>query len=724
MNMKRGAPVMKEIIDIEKIVSSMTLDEKVHFVVGVGMLDHNDNPKGKVYGSAGETLEIKRLGLPNSVLADGPAGLRIYPEREGDDRTYYTTAFPVETMIASTWNREILWKVGEAMGEEVKEYGVDILLAPAVNIHRNPLCGRNFEYYSEDPLLSGEMAANFVMGLQAKGVGACVKHFVANEQETNRMTIDTIVSERALREIYLKPFEIVIKKARPWTIMSSYNKLKGYYTSENKWLLTNILREELGFEGFVMTDWFAGSNGAKQILAGNDLIMPGKSYQFLPHRTDETEDIFKALESGELSEKILDERIKKILSVLVKTPSYNSYSYSNSPDLKKHAEVSYEAGCEGVVLLKNNYALPISKDTPFVVFGTGQIETVRGGTGSGETHPEYTINLIDGINERNLNIDKEIVEFYSSKVKEFREGDYKISYGSWNEEIKPKLPENLFDRDDYEKISRRNDVAFIVISRISGEGKDRSLEKGDYYLTDDEKEMLRTVSEVFRSKGKKTVAVLNIGGPIEMESWKDYCDAILVLWQPGQEAGRIFADVIRGVVNPSGKLPTTFPRNYDDIPSKSFPGEPAENPVRVVYDEGIYVGYRYYDTFRVQPVYEFGFGLSYTEFEYSDLNLKKNGEKIVLSFKVKNTGNFAGKEVAQVYVKAPRVKIDKPYQELKAFEKTNLLAPGEEQRISIEIQYPELASYDGYNWVVEEGEYEFRIGSSSRDIRLVGKISL
>ncbi|MGC8820778.1 MAG: beta-glucosidase [Fervidobacterium sp.] len=717
---------MAEAFNIEDIISKMTMEEKINFVVGVGVLGIFDNPKPKVSGAAGETFEIPRLGIPRTVLADGPAGLRIYPEREGDSKKYHATAFPVETMLASTWNREIIRKVGEAMGEEVREYGVDILLAPAINIHRNPLCGRNFEYYSEDPVLTGEMAASFVEGVQSQGVGACVKHFVANEQETNRMTVDTIVSERALREIYLKPFEMAIKKAKPWTVMSSYNKLNGYYTSQNRWLLMKVLRDEWQFDGFVMTDWFAGDNAANQLKAGNDLIMPGKSYQVVPHlrKKDERDDIREAVERGELTEEEINERIRNILNILIRTPGFRKYNYSNAPDLEKHAEVSYEAGCEGVVLLKNNDVLPFSKNTPIALFGTGQIETVRGGTGSGETYPPYTINFLDGLFERGLNVDVKLADFYRKKIEELRSGDYKVTKGNWGEDVKPKLPENIIDNVQIEDIARKNEVGIVIITRISGEGYDRKVQKGDFYLSDDELELLKNVSENFRKFGKKIVVVLNIGSPIEIESWKDLCDGILLIWQPGQEAGRILADVLVGLVNPSGKLPTTFPKDYKDVPSRSFPGEPIENPEVVIYDEGIYVGYRYYDTFRVEPSYEFGYGLSYTNFEYSNLSVRRDGSKLIIEFYVKNIGKMPGKEVAQIYVRAPRVRIDKPYQELKAFEKTKLLNPGELQHIVVKLTVSDLASFDGNSWVVEEGDYEVRVGASSRDIRLFQKITI
>jgi len=714
----------KMVFDIERVISEMTVDEKISLLVGVGLLSLPNNPAPRVKGAAGETRPIERLGIPGMVLADGPAGLRIDPERENDENKYHATAFPVETMLAATWNRNLLRKVGEAMGEEVKEYGVDILLAPAINIHRNPLCGRNFEYYSEDPLLTGEMAASFVEGVQSQGVGACLKHFVVNEQETNRMTVDTIVSERALREIYLKPFEIAIKKAKPWTVMSSYNKLNGKYTSQNKWLLKDVLRDEWGFDGLVMTDWFAGDNAAEQIKSWNDLLMPGNTYQIFKHRRPEIEEIKEAYERGEITDEMLNERVRTILKVLVKTPSFKGYNYSNKPNLDEHAKVSYEAGCEGVVLLKNENTLPLSPDTKIALFGTGQIETIRGGTGSGETHPRYTINFLDGAIEKGLNVDMELAEFYRKKISDFRAKDYVITKGQWGENIVPKLPQDLLSEEDIEKYALRNDVGIFIITRISGEGVDRKLEKGDFYLADDEISIMSKLSTAFRKHGKKFVVVLNIGSPIEVESWKNLCDAILLVWQPGQEAGRIFADVISGKVNPSGKLPTTFPKRYEDVPSRSFPGEPKDNPQVVVYDEDIYVGYRYYDTFRIEPAFEFGFGLSYTTFEYSNLKLYRDGGDIVVTFEVKNTGNMAGKEVAQIYVRAPKGKIDKPYQELKGFEKTKLLGPGETQKIEVRIPVSSLASFNGHCWVVEKGEYEIRVGASSRDIRLIGKYVL
>ena len=715
---------MKSLERVEELVSKMSLEEKVKLLVGVGMPGLFGNPPSRVPGAAGETHAIERLGIPSAVLADGPAGVRILPKREGDERAYHATAFPVAVMLASTWNPELVEKVGAAMGEEAREYGVDILLAPALNIHRNPLCGRNFEYYSEDPLLSGEMAAAFVKGVQSQGVGACLKHFVANEQETNRFVIDTIVSERALREIYLRGFEIAVKKAKPWVVMSAYNKLNGEYCSESWWLLTKVLRDEWGFDGFVVTDWYAGEDPVKQVEAGNDMIMPGKAYQVRPGRKDEVEELVKAVREGRLSEEAIDRSVERVLKVLARTPAFKGYKYSNRPDLEAHAKIAYEAAAEGVVLLKNDGALPLSGDHKVAVFGTGQIETVRGGTGSGWTYPRYVISILDGMRERKIEVDEKLAELHRRYIEEMRQKEeYKIRT-FFGQPITPRLPQDFLSVGDVEEVAERNNVAVIVISRISGEGADRKAEEGDFYLAKDERSLIEKVSRAFRTRGKKVVAVLNIGAPIEVASWRDLVDAILLVWQAGQETGRVVADTLIGLINPSGKLPDTFPKDYADVPSWTFPGEPRDNPQRVVYEEGIYVGYRYYDTFGVEPAYEFGFGLSYTKFEYYNLHVNLENNKVKVSFDVLNAGHYAGKEVAQVYIKAPKGRLEKPFQELKGFHKTRLLKPGEVERVEIEVDIRSLASFDGRNWVVEKGEYEVRVGTSSRDIRLKSKFTI
>ncbi|NHV07321.1 MAG: beta-glucosidase, partial [Thaumarchaeota archaeon] len=396
------------------------------------------------------------------------------------------------------------------------------------------------------------------------------------------------------------------------------------------------------------------------------------------------------------------------------------YSYSNTPDLNAHARIAYDAGAEGVILLKNNNALPISEDTKIALFGTGQIETIKGGTGSGDTHPRYVVSILDGMRERNLKVDEELVEIYAKYISEMRKKEeYKLEVPGL-----PRLPQDFLDEKQLERFAEKDDAAIIVISRISGEGYDRKPEKGDFYLSDDEHNLIRKVSQTFHKYGKEVVVVVNVGSPIEVASWRDLVDGILLVWQAGQEIGRIVADTIVGKINPSGKLPITFPKDYSDVPSWNFPGEPKEDPQKVVYDEGIYIGYRYYDTFGVEPAYEFGFGLSYTKFEYKNLKVTMHDNSVKVSFEISNTGNFPGKEVAQAYIRAPKGKLDKPLQELKGFYKTRLLNPGETEKVEIEIDLKSLASFDGEMWLVEKGEYEARVGSSSRDIRLVGKFTI
>jgi len=709
--------------NIEEIVNAMTLEEKAKLVVGVGIPGFLGNPPSRVQGAAGETHSIPRLGIPSTVMADGPAGVRIDPIREGSKETYHATAFPIASLLSSTWNREIVRKVGAAMGREAREYGVDFLLAPALNIHRNPLCGRNFEYYSEDPLLSGEMATAFVEGVQSEGVGACLKHFVANNQETNRLTIDTIVSERALREIYLKGFEIALK-AKPWTVMSAYNKLNGTYCSQNKKILTDILRNEWKFDGFVMTDWFAGDDPVEQMKAGNDLIMPGKVNQIRAERDDEVQEIIKAVKEGRLDEEILDRNVKNILKIIVKTLSFRGYKPSNKPDLEEHAKIAYEAAVEGMVLLKNeNSTLPLNKESKIALFGTAQIETIKGGTGSGDTHPRYVISIVDGLMEREFQIDEDLLNAYKDYIKTMRDKEeYKIRKGLFGQPIMPKLPEmDLLKDNTVEETAERTDVGIIVLGRISGEGSDRKPEKGDFYLSDDEQELIEIVSKAYHARNKRVVVILNVGGPIEVMSWRDKVDAILLAWQAGQEMGRVVADILSGKVNPSGKLPTTFPKDYWDVPSsKNFPGDPPDDPKKVFYEEGIYVGYRYFDTFDVEPAYEFGYGLSYTTFNYENLKLEKDESSIHVSFDIVNTGGILGKEVAQVYVRAPKDDVERPFQELKGFVKTKLLNPGERERVTVSVDIASLAYFSEKTnkWTLEEGTYEIRVGASSRDIRL------
>ena len=748
---------------VKQVVAAMTLEEKVKLVVGMGFKmpgapapakkDNATAPKAdtnskegfrlppmdpeaatikeKVPGSAGRTHGIARLGIPSITVSDGPSGVRIDPFRNGDSsRTYFATAFPVGTLLASSWDTALVQKVGNAFGSEIRDYGIDVILGPGMNIHRNPLGGRNFEYYSEDPLLSGKIAAAMVRGIQSNGVGTSIKHFAANNQETNRNQINTILSERALREIYLKNFEITVMESAPWTVMSSYNKIDGIYTSESPDLLTTILRDEWGYKGFVMTDWFGGKDPVAQMIAGNNLLMPGTPVQ--------SKTITDAINAGKLDIKKLDENVEGILNIILLSPSFKNYTASEKPDLKANAAMARVAAAESMILLKNdNNSLPITGKKKVALFGNTSYELIAGGTGSGDVHKAYTVSLKKGLENAGYHLDEKLTGNYVNFI--------------WDENAKrpkprfffmlpPPIPEYKAESDLVNRLAEQTDLAIITLGRNAGEGADRKVEN-DFTISDFERALLKQVSEAFHKKGKKLVVVLNIGGVIETESWRNVADAILLAWQPGLEGGNAIADVLSGKQNPSGKLATSFPVNYEDLSSaKNFPGHeletstaPSTNPMmgkpsEVIYEEGIYVGYRYFQSFHVKTAYPFGYGLSYTKFNYSNLVLSNpsfNG-KLTASVTVTNTGKHAGKEVVELYLSAPAKKLYKPGEELKGFTKTRLLKPGESQTVQITLNTASLASFDTSltRWVAEAGTYKVKIGSSVEDIRLSKDFSL
>lgn len=740
---------------VKAVVKAMTLEEKVKLVVGTGgdFPDFSGEIKNEaipamsavdlVPGAAGTSYVVPRLGLTPMVLTDGPAGLRIQPQRPNDSKTYYCTAFPVATLLASTWDTELVYKVGAAMGNEVHEYGSDVLLAPAINIHRNPLCGRNFEYYSEDPLLTGNIAASMINGVQSQGVGTSLKHFAANNSEDNRNALNTIVSQRALREIYLEGFRIAVEQAQPWTVMSSYNLINGTYTSENYDLLTKILRNEWGFKGFVMTDWYGGKNCIDQMKAGNDMIMPGRPKQI--------EEMINAVKSGSLDIKVLDKNVERILSVMLNSPHFKEYAYSDKPDLVAHATVARAAATEGIILLKNaNNALPLGNSVKKIAaFGNASYDTFSGGTGSGDVNEAYTVSISEGLANSGFDLEKTLksqYENYISNAKSKREKPTDPIAALL--EPNPGETEMGVELLSASLLADECDAAIITIGRNAGEGHDRKNNEGDFKLTQTELKMVARVSTAFHKAGKKVIVILNIGGVVEVASWRDMSDAIVLAWQGGQETGNSIADIVSGKVNPSGKLTSTFPMKYEDVPSASnFPGkETAKSsippgfdfgwitgfiyptPAEIVYEEGIYVGYRYYETFAVKPAYEFGFGLSYTKFEYSGLKIASpdfRGKQSV-SVIVKNTGSVAGREVVQLYISAPAGKIDKPKSELKGFAKTKLLKPGESETITLTLNARDLSSFNTASsaWIADAGKYDVLIGASSADIRLTGSFNL
>ena len=736
------APQLRE-DNIAEVVAAMTPEEKCTLIIGGRAASFNGIgfTNTGVPGAAGVINGIPRLGIPTVVLADGPAGLRISPTREGDSRTFYCTGYPIATMLSSTWNLELVEEAGRNMGNEVLEYGVDILLAPGANIHRNPLCGRNFEYYSEDPLLSGKMAAAMINGIEENGVGTSLKHFAVNNQELNRLSNNAIVSERALREIYLKNFEIAVRESQPWTVMTSYNFINGEHAAESKRLLTDILRDEWGFEGAVMTDWNGGYDDAAIVRAGNEMIQPGRDERYM--------NLLNAIHDGSLSMDDVDRAVTRILELVVRTPKFKGYKPSESPDLKAHAKVCKKVADEGVVLLKNNSAaLPMSKDNEIALFGVTSYDFIAGGTGSGNVNRPYVVDLMSGLSNVGFRLEPELDAFYKDYMKaealrcERINGDNKWFID--RERAIEVIPDELIV-----KAAANADDAVITIGRVFGEGKDR-----DYYhsylLSDREKELISKVSESFHKAGKKVTVILNVGGLVEMTSWQDKVDAIVLCWQPGQEGGNTVASVLSGDVNPSGHLPATISTEYALEPTaKNFPQVYADKPfnysyyrqlldrklplhtVRNIdyteYEEGIYVGYRYFNTFAPKAVaYPFGFGLSYTTFDFNDMKVESAGDGWDVTVTVTNSGKVRGKDVVQLYVRAPKGKLDKPERELKGFAKTPEIAPGESCEVTIHVPAGSLASYDEQtgSWVIEPGKYVFMASKDALDCSLKKSVNV
>lgn len=686
----------------------MTSKEKATLLVG-------GSPYHLVQGAGGGTRAIPRLGIPATVFSDGPAGLRIDPIRSNTNKTFYCTAFPNGTLLASSWDTELVEEMTTAMGNEVKEYGVDVLLAPGMNIHRNPLCGRNFEYFSEDPLLSGKIAAAYVRGIQSNGVGTSIKHFAANNQETNRTENDARISQRALREIYLKNFEIAVKESQPWTIMSSYNKMNGLYTQQNPELLTTLLRDEWGYRGIVITDWGNKSNTVGAVKAGNDLMDPGEQ--------EEIDRIVEGISDGRITPSELDRNVRRILEYIVKTPRFHQYKYSDAPDLKAHAAMAHKAARESIVLLRNDRGtLPLKGTERVALYGVSSVDFVAGGTGSGEVNKAYVVDMQKALTAAGFKLDEQLANYYRVQ----KEAQYAAFGMEYEEDGGRRSKEVPIKADVIDYQAKNNDVAIVVLGRNAGEGFDRR--RADFELTDVERELLRNVSESYRPRGKRVVVVLNIGGVIETASWKGLVDAILLPWSPGQDGAYAIADVLTGKVNPSGRLPMTFPLNYLDIPSSAnFPYDfdehdantKTENVDYTTYTEDIWVGYRYFQTVGMEVSYPFGYGLSYTRFNWTKPVVKATADGFTAAVTVTNSGDVAGRDVVEVYVTAPAGGLEKPCQELKAFAKTRLLQPGESQTLSFRVSAYELASFneDASAWQTAAGDYQVRFGASATDIR-------
>ncbi len=650
------------------VVSAMTDEEKASLVVG----DY-DNTNGYT----GTTTPIPRLGVPQITLNDGPAGVR-----KGSEPTW----LPSATILASSWDLELADSIGYAVGEECVLEGVDILLSPGMNIQRSVLNGRNFEYYSEDPMLTGYVASALVNAIQDTGVGVSLKHYAVNNQETGRTTVSAELTERALREIYLRGFGYAIENSNPYTVMSSYNRVNGTYTSINKDLLS-ILRNEFCFSGFVMSDWGANGSSPLMIEAGNDIAMPGDATRY--------NDIINAMDNGSLDFDALDIAVANILSVIVKTNTFNGAAI-NASDYSKHHTIVRKGAEGGMILLKNDGgALPAIGEV--ALFGQGSYSTLYGGSGSGFMNSAGCISIADGISSHNkFTLNSDVKKKYSNAS-----------------------VEATFTASELNDIASSSSVGVVTIQRNTTEGHDHAVVKGDWYLSDKEFKLLTDVSKAFHDNGKDVVVLLNCGNPIETDSWIDLVDAVLYVGYSGQETGNAVANILCGEVNPSGKTAVTWPSTYESTPSADNFGLGQFTE----YYEDIYVGYRYHSTFDVGVSFPFGYGLSYTDFEYSDFSVSKTSFKgaydtLTLTVTVKNTGAVDGREVVQFYVSKPDGVNEQAKYDLCGFGKTKLLKPGESETISFTVTADELQTYiaSKSDWVIEKGGYIFSVASSVEDM--------
>ena len=653
------------------LVARLALEEKCALLSGAGTF---------------RTRALPRLGIPGLWLSDGPHGLRKQAgaaDHLGLNPSLPATCFPTACTVANSWNPSLGRQIGRALGEEAVAQGVGVVLGPGLNIKRNPLCGRNFEYFSEDPLLSGRMACSYVRGIQGRGVAACPKHFAANSQELRRMASDSAVDERTLRELYLRAFEIVVREGSPRSIMSAYNKVNGTYANESEWLLDRVLREEWGFRGAVVTDWGGSNDHVRGVKAGSTLEMPAPG-------GDSVRQLIGAVRRGELDEDVVDRRVDELLELVLSSDAALRDARGGF-DADEHHGLARQAATQGIVLLKNEGgALPIASGPRVAVIGDFANRPRFQGAGSSAVNATRVDSILGLLGSSGLNC---------------------IGYEPGFDragEARPDLAERAV------RLASGADVALVCLGlpeRLESEGADRA----DMRLPAEQVELLHAV----RAVATKVVVVLFCGSPVETP-WRDECDALVLAGLGGQAGAGAVVDVLSGAACPSGKLAETWPERYEDVPSRGFwPGTSRT----AEYREGLYVGYRYYDTAGVAVAFPFGFGLSYTEFSYSDARVEETDERglpRVLSVVVTNEGAMAGAEVVQVYAAKPKHKVFRPAQQLCGFARVELV-PGEARRVSVELDAAAMSYWDvqAGEWRVEPGEYELRVASSSRDVRLV-----
>ncbi|HEY5271451.1 MAG TPA: glycoside hydrolase family 3 C-terminal domain-containing protein [Anaerolineales bacterium] len=659
---------------INDLIKKMTLEEKAALCIGA---------------SPWTTTPIERLGLPELTVSDGPHGVRrVADVKDLVAASLPATCFPTASCMASTWDVELIHAMGQALAEECIALKVDVILGPGANMKRTPLGGRNFEYYSEDPYLAGQMAASFIAGVQSKGVGTSIKHFATNNQEFQRLTISSEVDERTLREIYLPAFETAVKKAKPWTVMCAYNKLNGTYCSENHRLLVDILKDEWGFEGFVVSDWGAVHDRVASLKGGLDLEMPGPKER-------RVNAVVEAVCSGALGESVLDESVRRILSIVFKAAET---SKGGSFDTAAHHALARRIAAEGMVLLKNNGILPLKEQQHIAVIGRAAEEAHFQGGGSSHINP--------------IQVDNPFKELQKSA------GDTELTYAE-GYPAGTAFDQELIDRAV--EVAHTADVALLYIA-LPGFKESEGYDRADLDLTPQQVALIKAVTAV----QPRTVVILNNGAPVVMSEWIDGTAAVLEAWMMGQAGGGAIADVLYGKVNPSGRLAETYPLKLVDTPAFiNFPGGNGE----VRYGEGIFIGYRYYDAKEVPVQFSFGYGMSYTTFTYKNPKVSvasfRDVDGLTVSVDVTNTGKVAGKEVVQVYVHDHKSGLVRPPKELKGFTKIEL-QPGETKTVTLVLDFRAFAYYHPayQQWITEDGEFAILIGASSSDIRCIQTVTL
>jgi beta-glucosidase len=688
---------------IEFLISQLTLEEKVAMI-------HASSP----FTSGG----VERLGIPELVMSDGPHGVRHEHGRDWEkDKNVYdsSTYLPVGTALAATWNPDLGYQFGTVLGSEANFRGKDIILGPGLNIIRSPLNGRNFEYLTEDPYLNAQMTVGYVKGVQDQGVAACAKHYIANSLEYERDMVNVEMSDRALREIYLPGFKAAVQEGGVLSIMSAYNKLRGTYCSHSAYLLDEILKEEYGFEGLVMSDWNAvkstmgAVNVGLDIEMGTDLDMQRRGVKVDFNKFHLGDTVITLVKNGMVEESAIDKKVRRILNVMFKIHKFDERPPGayNTPE---HQAIARKVAEEAIVLLKNKNALPLQKDNvkKLAVIGANANWKHAGAGGSSQVKAFYEITPLAGLQnllgdevaidyapgyviEKDAGADDKLIQ---EAVKAVTEAETAIFVGGWIHGYTDNWDDNAFDAENIDKPSMH--LPF---------GQDK------------------LIGAVLKAN-PNTIIVLMGGGPIDMTAWEAEAKAIVQAWYPGMEGGNALADILFGNVNPSGKLPMTFPQKLEDSPTQVLAKFPDEN-LLIDHKEDIYVGYRYYDTYDVVPAFAFGHGLSYTTFEYKDLSVEQTGDMVSVKLKVTNTGPVAGAEVVQVYIKDEEAALERPEKELKAFQKV-MIEPGTTATVTLELGKEAFSYYDDtrQEWVLEPGKFEILVGSSSRDIRLNGEVML